>query len=157
MILICYTLLGLYAIPLFLILATFAASNGFTETSKFIDFGLALVALYSADTRETLGTFVVPFVTAYAVADAQGKGKVAAKTVWLFGTLTTLFLLSVVAYCAVHTRVDVMLGQTSVDGETLLKSRGEFLSISSAYVKELLVYISLVIGISQARKSETPA
>ncbi|MDH5833396.1 hypothetical protein [Luteimonas kalidii] len=147
---ICYVLLGLYALPLIVLLATFIASDWYTRSSPTITFSMAIAGLYASDVRETLGTFVVPFIMAYAVAGVQKDGRIEARTIWLFATLTFLFLLSIVVYCAITTRVDVMLGQTDALPEVVSKSREHFLAMSRDYVKELLVYISLLIGISQA-------
>jgi hypothetical protein len=147
---ICYALLALYALPLIVLLATFVASNWYTQSSPTIEFSMALAGLYASDVRETLGTFVVPFIMAYAVAGVQKDGRIEARTLWLFVTLALLFLVSIIVYCAVTTRIDVMLGQTDASPEDVLASREHFLAMSRAYVKELLVYISLLIGISQA-------
>lgn len=147
---ICYALLALYALPLIVLLVTFIASDWYTTSSPTISFSMALAGLYASDVRETLGTFVVPFIMAYAVAGVQKDGRIEARTLWLFMTLALLFLMSIMVYCAVTTRIDVMLGQTDASAEDVLASRENFLAMSRAYVKELLVYISLLIGISQA-------
>lgn len=153
---ICYVLLGLYSLPLLVILATFVLSDGFTKSSPVIEFNMALAGLYASDVRETLGTFVVPFIMAYAVAGVQRSGRVQARTLWLFLVLVVLFVISIIVYCAVTTRIDLMLSQTSVAPAFVMESKKQFLLISSSYVKELLVYISLLIGISQAGRSEEP-
>jgi len=147
---VCYVLLTLYALPLFIVLFAFLVSSGFTVSSRSIDFSIALAGLYASEIRETLGTFVIPFITAYAVAGVQKERRVEARTLWLFFSLTTLFLISVVVYSAVQTQIDVMLSQTALDADRMMESKDNFLNMSSAYVKELLVYISLLIGITQA-------
>ena len=153
---VCYVLLALYSLPLIVILTTFVISDGFTKSSSTIEFSMALAGLYASDVRETLGTFVVPFIMAYAVAGAQKNDRIEARTLWLFFSLAILFVVSIVVYCAVTTRIDLMLSQTSANKEFVIESKRQFLSMSASYVKELLVYISLLIGISRARRSEEP-
>lgn len=150
---VCYVLLLLYALPLIVILAAFVVSDWFTASSPMIEFSMALAGLYALDVRPTLGTFVVPFVTAYAVAGVQKNDRLEAKTMWLFFTLTLLFLMSIVVYGAIQLRVDQMIGQTSQSKVISTDAKENFLSMSVAYVKELLVYISLVIGISRAGRT----
>lgn len=151
---ICYTLLALYALPLIVILVTFVASDGFSISSPAISFSMALAGLYASDVRETLGTFVVPFIMAYAVAGAQKDARIESRTLWLFFTLAALFVASIIVYCAITTSVNTMLAQSDEGTEAVISSRQNFLAMSEAYVKELLVYISLLIGISQARRGE---
>jgi hypothetical protein len=150
---VCYALLMLYALPLIVILFAFVSSDWFTKSSALISFSMSLASLYASNVRETLGTFIVPFVTAYAVAGVQKGNRLEARTLWLFVTLIGLFLMSIVVYSAIQTKVDTMLGQTSVPKPDRLAAKNQFLSMSASYVKELLVYISLLIGISHAGRA----
>lgn len=151
---VCYALLFLYALPLIVILIAFISSDWFKASSPTIVFSMSLAGLYASEIRETLGTFVVPFVTAYAVAGVQKGGRLEPRTIWLFFTLVLLFLISVVVYSAIDQKVVTMLSQTSVGKDEAQEAKVHFISMSKSYVKELLVYISLVIGISNAGRKE---
>ena len=147
---ICYSLLFLYALPLIVIIAAFAMSGWFSSESPLIEFSISLAALYASEVRESLGTFVVPFVTAYAVAGVQKSDRLEARTTWLFLTLTLLFLMAIVVNGAIRLKVDVMIAQTGFAKAVSIEAKDNLLLMSKAYVKEILVYISLLIGISRA-------
>jgi len=153
MLLIAYTLLVLYSLPLFVLLITFVVSSGFTASSSWIEFAIALSGIYLTPTRDTLGTFVVPFITAYATTTIQKGIGIERETLTFFFVLVTIFLLSILVYCAVNMRVDLLLTQLSETKESVLSgSKEKLLAVASSYVKETLAYISLLLGISQAPK-----
>jgi hypothetical protein len=156
MFLIAYTLLVLYSLPLLVLLITFLVSSGFTESSSLIEFSIALSGIYLTPTRDTLGTFVVPFVTAYATTTIQKGVGVERATLVFFFVLVAIFLLSILVYCAVNMRVDLLLTQLSETNQSVLSgSKEKLLAVAASYVKETLAYISLLLGISQAPKVGT--
>jgi hypothetical protein len=134
MFLIAYTLLVLYSLPLLVLLITFLVSSGFTESSSLIEFSIALSGIYLTPTRDTLGTFVVPFVTAYATTTIQKGVGVERATLVFFFVLVAIFLLSILVYCAVNMRVDLLLTQLSETNQSVLSGSKEKLLAVAAVV-----------------------
>jgi hypothetical protein len=150
-----FTLLGLYSLPLFVLLVTFIVTAGFSEASVWSEFAISLSGIYLSPLRDTLGTFAVPFITAYAVTTVQKDTSVAPDTLRLFYTLVLLLVVAITTYCVTDMRVSVLLSQLMEgDADKLEKFKERLLGISSAYVKELLVYISLLLGITGTKRRE---
>lgn len=155
MLIVAYTLIALYAIPIFVLLAAFALSSGFSEGSASLDFSIALSGIYFTSTRDALGTFVVPFVTAFSVRQISGQqGKYSKQTMALFFVLVVLFLLSMFANAIMQMRWDSFLAQVEEANAEILKgAKDKLLGVTEAYVKELLAYISLLLGVTQATRT----
>ncbi len=157
MLLITYTLLGLYSLPLFIILVTFSVSNGFATSSIWSEFSIALSGIYLSPTRDSLGTFVVPFVTAYAITTIQKRARIERQTIILFFVLVTIFIASVLVYCAINMRIEKLIVNLDETNQSIIiKSKEKLLLMSESYVKETLAYISLLLGISQSSKAGNP-
>jgi hypothetical protein len=134
-------------------LTSFFASDGFTISSSWIEFSIALSGIYLTPIRDALGACVVPFITAYAVTSIQQDTKIEIETRVLFLSIVGIFLLSILAYCAIKMRIDVFLGQLSATNQTELSGvKVKLLSMAESYVKEVLAYISLLLGISKSSK-----
>lgn len=154
MLLITYTLLGLYSLPLLIILVTFAVSDGFAASSSWSEFSIALSGIYLSPTRDSLGTFVVPFVTAYSITTIQKGAGIERETKILFFVLVAIFIVSILVDCAINMRVDLLITNLSETNESILSgSKEKLLAMAKSYVKESLAYISLLLGISQSSKA----
>ncbi len=154
MLLITYTLLGLYSLPLLIIMVTFSVSDGFAASSSWSEFSIALSGIYLSPTRDSLGTFVVPFVTAYAITTIQKGAGIERETKILFFVLVAIFIVSILVYCAINMRVDLLITNLSETNQSILSgSKEKLLAMAESYVKESLAYISLLLGISQSSKA----
>jgi hypothetical protein len=158
MLLVAYTLLLLYALPVLVLLLAFALSSGFTVASPWLDFSVSLSGIYFTETRDALGTFVVPFVTAFSVGRLPARESYHPQTLVMFFVLVLLFVLSMLAYSLVNMRAEAFVAQLDESaGEVLKQIKQRLLDVSTAYVKESLAYISLLLGVAQAnRKSPQP-
>ena len=153
MLIVAYSLLVLYSLPLIVLLITFAATEGFAEASLWAEFTVALSKVYLSPVRDALGTFVVPFLTAYAVSSIQKGVEIKLQTLVMFFVLILIFVVSILVYCAVDMRGESLVQSLQEWDQGKLKSFSDDLkSMSGSYVKETLAYISLLIGISQSAK-----
>lgn len=157
MLIVAYTLIALYSIPVLVLLISFLLSGGFQQGSFALDFSVALAGIYFTATRDALGTFVVPFVTAFSVGQISGEeGRYSKKTMALFFVLVLLFILSMLCYAIINMRWESFLAQLNEANTTILKNaKDQLLGVSSAYVKESLAYISLLLGVTQATRPTT--
>ena len=156
MLLITYTLLVLYTLPLFILLFTDFVSTGFIMPSSWIEFSIALCGIYLASARDTLGTVVVPLVTAYSATSLQREDTIGRDTKCIFFVLVAIFILSILVYCSVKTRLDILLAQlTETDQSILSTSKEKLITMTESYVKETLAYIALVLGISQSLRTSS--
>lgn len=155
MLIVAYTLITLYSIPVLVLLGSFLLSDGFQQGSFALDFSVALAGIYFTATRDALGTFVVPFVTAFSAGQISGEeGKYSKKTMALFFVLVALFLLSMLCYAVINMRWESFLAQLNEANSAVLKNAKEqLLGVSAAYVKESLAYISLLLGVTQATRA----
>lgn len=154
MLIVAYTLIALYSIPVVVLLGAFLISGGFQQGGFALDFSVALAGIYFASTREALGTFVVPFVTAFSAGQISGKeDKYSKKTLTLFFVLVALFLISMFSYAIISMRWESFLAQLDEANDAILRNaKSQLLGMSSAYVKESLAYISLLLGVTQATR-----
>jgi len=157
MMVVAYTLLLLYALPVLVLLIAFAFSSGFALHSQWLEFSVALSGIYFTNTRDALGTFVVPFVTAFSVSRLQpDEGRYHPQTLRLFFVLVGLFLASMLCYSVVSMRVNEFVSQLNESSPgALAETKTRLLNVSAAYVKESLAYISLLLGVAQAANSRS--
>lgn len=154
MLIIMSLLFMLYALPLFIIGITAIASSGFTEASGLVEFSVALSGVYLGPTRDTLGTFVVPFITAYAATSLHKGIGIERETMGIFIVLVALFVLAALVFCEVQMHADILVGQLNTINQEVLKGVDEKLkNMSEAYIKEILGYISLLLGITQTSRT----
>lgn len=157
MLLVLFSLLALYVLPLLLITISYLTTSGFVApgTGELFGLSIALTKMYLGPTRETLGTFVVPFITAYAVSKIQKGTGFERDTKIIFFSMVVIFLLSAAVYCVIHTDVDMLLANMGTADQVALKdAKLKLLQMPESYVKEVLAYISLLLGISHSKKAE---
>lgn len=156
MLLVTSLLFLLYALPLLIIGVTAVASSGFSEASSLVEFSVALSGVYLGPTRDTLGTFVVPFITASAATSIHKGAGIERETKVIFIVLVVLFVLSALVFCEVQMHADILVHQLNTENQESLKGVDEKLkNMSESYIKEILGYISLLLGISQTSKVKT--
>jgi hypothetical protein len=157
MMFVAYTLLLLYAMPVVVLLAAFAFSAGFTLHNLWLEFAVALSGIYFTGTRDALGTFVVPFLTAFSVSRMQPvEGRYHPQTLTFFFVLVALFIASMLCYSLMSMRADTFVSQLDQSSGVALKEiKTRLLDVSAAYVKESLAYISLLLGVAQASNSRS--
>lgn len=174
-----YCLLGIYILPIIILLLAFAMSHGFSCPNVMIDFTLALSPIFQSQLRNALGTIVVPFVTALATSQRQlslscqdkpiesnkkfrkkntsqdkniDKNKSTTSRYRLFIVLVILFFLTLISYGVTQMRSSTLIQQLSETDPEKLNSIKEFLkNMTESYMKELLAYISIVLGISKSK------
>lgn len=154
MLLILISLLALYILPLIIITITYVMSSSFTTPGSGVFFGysIALTKIYLGPMRETLGTFVVPFITAYAVSSIQKGMGFERDTKIIFFLMVAAFLLAIIVYCMMDTGVNQLLAESMINDQTELKeTRIKLLQMPESYIKETLAYISLLLGISHSK------
>jgi uncharacterized membrane protein YgcG len=144
-----YTLIALYVLPLILLFITWSI-GGFIENRALTNVSLAINTQYVASARSALGTIAMPFVTAYAVLGAQTGRKIPTETVCLFLVLVGFWVGSMFLKAFVDPIAAQVLQNLTSQDQTLLQAQRDALTESlSAYPRELLVYISLLLGITQ--------
>lgn len=145
------TLLILYCLPLGLLLIATCTSWGFTGQSSFLEMTLTVTTQYFDQLREAFATFVVPFVTAYAVAGSEPNDLRGLRPLALFFILVAMVSTAILLLGFLDSR------QESFEHNLELSSRDartEFIHAQSlliSYIKEVLTYISLILGISAIR------
>jgi hypothetical protein len=145
------TLLTLYSLPLALLLLATMTSRGYTMESSFLRVTIIVSSKYFHQLRDAFATFVVPFVTAYSATsrDPSAQGGLKAGTLFfiLVGILCAAILLlgTVEANELDFIKNLNMKGTDAKDAFTLVDG------LLTSYVKEVLTYVSLVLGISAMR------
>jgi hypothetical protein len=135
------------------LLVTFVVTYGFTLSSNWNDFSIVLCGIYLTLIRDLLGICVVPFITAHAITTVQKGAGIEIETKAIFFTLVTIFILSILVYCALKVQITDLLHQLSETDQSILKKTEEnLLRMSESYIKETLTYIALLLGISQSSK-----
>lgn len=154
MLLISYTLLLIYSLPMLVLLAAFALSSGFSASSPWLEFSVSLSGIYFTTTRDALATFVVPFITAFSVGRVESGTSIHRRTLVLFFVLVALFLLSMLSYSLVTMHIETFVQQLNTASSDALKQiKQQLLDVCSAYVKETLAYISLLLGVAQSSRA----
>lgn len=155
-----YTMLALYALPLFVIAIVAFATEGFSRSTLGLDFTISIAGVFMSPTRDALGTFVVPFIMAYSVTTVRRGSGMEHEALQLFVLLVALFLLSLCTHCIVDMRLDQLIHQLKTDDQDRLHEiRQNLPALTQAYIKETLAYVSLILGISRTDRvaSETPS
>lgn len=150
MLLITYSLLGLYALPLAFILGAYYVSDGFELYSRTIYVADAISGTFFSLFRDTFGSIIMPLVTAYAVSTKDPNKEIPRQTLALFFTFVGLFLVVVLVYGLVkYSETDLQKFNENDENGKLIKDMPKiFFDITLTYAKEILAYIALILGIS---------
>lgn len=136
-------LLIVYSAPIvFFILAT-ATSYSFSVQSVWVKIAEAVTGVYGAGLRETIGNVMMPLITAFAVT-RNTKDKISQPTKQLFWFLFSLFVASIT--CRVL--IDAFKGNIQEFGKSYIEA---FSTSAAAYIKEALICLVLLVGVSQAK------
>jgi len=141
------TLLTLYALPLLLFLIAAGTSGGFLYKSNFLLLTLQVTTQYLESLRESFATFVIPFVTAYSAAGPKRDGTGGLGQLALFFILAALLVVSIVLLGFLNVRSNDFSLIFELEPEAIKTLYEHEQTLLTAYTKELLVYISLLIGI----------
>ncbi len=150
MLYITYTLLLVYALPLFFILISIYATDFFTLQNNTIYVADAITGGFFNLFRDTFGSIIVPLVTAYSLPERKPNTPISKEVYGLFFTLIGLFLLAVILYAVIRYHEDGLKHFSVDDGSgKLIKDIPKiFYDTVTAYGKETLAYVALVLGIS---------
>lgn len=156
MLAITFTLLFIYTIPLILIITIFIWSQFSNVSADAYELITQLSGIYLGTTRETIGTFLVPFVTAYAISDIQYENTELKKgTIIILYTMIIIFVFSIFAYSIIQIKLGTWMSNLDVtDINTLETMKNNLIDMSKSYLKETLAYISLLLGISHVKRSK---
>lgn len=147
------TLLALYSLPLLLLMMTPFVSQGYTESSIFVETTYRVVTKYITDLRDAFAVFVIPFVTAMSSGRWDNSTKGGLKPIHTFFIFIGLLTVSILLGAYMHVKQDFMKSMQEVDSETALANVTATLAIVDDYIKEILTYISLFLGVSLWKKS----
>jgi hypothetical protein len=146
------TLLTFYSLPLLLSLIGAVTSRGFLDQSSFLTLALQITTQYIESLRESFATFVIPFVTAYAAAGARREEAGGLGSNALFFVIASLLLVSIFLLGLLNVRSEDFFQIFELKPEAVKTLYDREKALLAAYTKELLVYISLLIGV-EVRKA----
>lgn len=147
------TLLALYSLPLILLALTPFASGGYLEPSVFVEATFKVVARYVAELRDAFAVFVVPFVTAMSSGRWDGAAKGGLKPIHTFFIFIAMLTLSIVLHAYIGTKGGAVASIQVVEPDKAQENVESALAILNTYTKEVLTYISLLLGVSLWRRS----
>jgi hypothetical protein len=144
-----YSLLLVYALPVFFIYMAAIKSDFFTVQDWTIYAANAITGASFNFFRDSFGTIVLPLLTAYSAPRREAGAKLPNETFYLFFSLIVFFVLVTILYAIVTCHVED-LGRFSIvkDNKIILDVPNVFQTTILAYGKETLAYIALVLGIS---------
>lgn len=142
------TLLTLYSFPLFLIVGSMFTSRGFALESDFVMIAFRVTTQYVDSLRESFATFVIPFVTAFSSVGSARFDTPGLSPLKLFFVLVSLLAVAILALAFLNVREQTFLASLPVDPIKGAALFADGRTVLSAYIKELLTYISLLLGIS---------
>lgn len=146
------TLLALYSLPLFLLALTPFASDGYLEPSVLVDATFKVVARYVAELRDAFAVFVVPFVTAMSSGRWDGDAKGGLKPIHTFFIFIAMLTLSIVLHAYIDTKGGAVAEIQTTEPDKATENVETALAILNTYTKEVLTYISLLVGVSLWRR-----
>lgn len=145
-----YTLIFVYALPLFFILFSIYSTEFFSVRNNTIYVADAITGGFFNLFRDTFGSIIVPLVTAYTLPERKPDTPISKEVFGLFFVFIGLFLLAVLLYAVIRYSED-SLSHFNVDDENgkVIKDIPKiFYDTITAYGKETLAYVALVLGIS---------
>lgn len=142
--LITYMLLGVYALPIFIISYAIWSTGGFSSRDGTVYVAQAISGSFFSLLRDTFGSIIVPLVTAYSITKSDGSSEIPKPTQHLLIVLILFFILVTGLYGFVK-YYDTALAHFN-DGKS---DYGKlFQDVILTYAKETLAYIALTLGIS---------
>lgn len=132
-----------YSLPLLGIAFSAYVSDSFSLENKYVYISSAISAINTSRLRDIFGSMLVPIVTAFSIkisAEEQDQ-KVPLTTKCLFTAFIAIFITSSILYGIVTSSADSLENY----GKDVYDS---FKEITSANMKESLIYVAMTIGIS---------
>ena len=145
-----YSLLAVYAIPLFFISFALYATELFTLRNNTVYVADAISGSYFSLFRDTFGSIVVPLMTAYTLPTRAPDKPVPRETFELFFSLVAVFIIATILYGVVvyHESALTRFNIEDADGKIIKDLPKIFYASITSYAKESLAYIALILGIS---------
>ena len=145
-----YSLLSVYAIPLFFISFALYSTNLFSLQNNTVYVADAISGNFCNLFRDTFGSIVVPLMTAYTLPTRTADKPVPQETFELFFSLLALFILATFLYGVIvyHESALAHFNIADSDGKVTKDLPKIFYSTITSYAKESLAYIALILGIS---------
>lgn len=147
------TLLFLYSLPLLMLLCSAFASRGFKNDSSLLLVTLDVVSQYAETLREAFATFVIPFVTALAAGRWSASTRGGMNPMQIFFVLVILLLIAIGMLAYIHAQEARIMQSLPISDDLAVQKIKEALDLVTSYVKEVLTYISLLLGVSLWRRS----
>ena len=143
-----YPMLFVYFLPILVIWVAAWHSGMFVNDSALLYYARAITGPFYDSFRASLGTIVLPFVTAYAVKDRLTNHRVPGETLFLFCILLAIFLGVTLLYGVIDLHRQTLLRATqTIDGRDV-SVYVIFRDTAMTYAKETVGYIALVLGIA---------
>ncbi len=142
------TLLVLYSLPLILLIYSAVVTSDFKYESRTMEVTLQIVTQYVETLREAFATFVIPFVTALAAGRWSNSTEGGLKPLHLFFILVAILLSAIVILAYMNASSSDIQESLNLSPEEASSQVKQAIGIASSYVKELLIYISLLLGVS---------
>ena len=143
-----YPMLFVYFLPILVIWIAAWHSGLFVNDSALLYYARAITGPFYDGFRASLGTIVLPFVTAYAVKDRLANHRVPGETLFLFIILLAIFLGVTLLYGVIdHHRSTLLRATETIDGHTV-NVYEIFRDTAMTYARETVGYIALVLGIA---------
>lgn len=146
-----YPLLGVYFLPVAMMGYAAWMGNALMDSAHSVPLAEAVSGAFSDHLRTTLGTIMMPFITAYAVDPRLADGRIPGSTVVLFAALLGGLLLVTALYGYVeYQRAELSRAAMEVGGKetNVYELLGATLL---TYAKETLGYVALVLGVTVGR------
>ncbi len=146
-----YSLLFIYSLPLFSICFSIYVTDFFiVRGDDVVYMADAISSTFFSLFRDSFGSIIIPLVTAYSIPIRQPNQPIPRQTLYLFFTLMVIFLLAMILYAVVsyhHIALDKYY-QEAADGKLPKDVFKAFVNTITAYGKESLAYVALLLGLS---------
>lgn len=144
-----YPLLVAYFLPVIVIYLVALGTDYFANNTKgYLEFAQAIAGPFFDTVRTTMGAIFVPFVMAYAVKDRQVGDPIPVSTLTIFSVFLGFFMASTILYGLVEWREVTLRRSTFTVAGKSVDPYQVFLNTASAYARESLTYLALVLGIA---------
>jgi len=143
-----YSLFLCYLLPLIAMLVSVVTSQLFQTDASLITTTAAISTTFLDSIRTGIGTLLIPLITAYSVQIRHRNENIPVQTKWLIRFLILVFILSFTLHGVIVAHQERLV-------EYSPQAFDVFKSTSLLYTKELLSYISVVIGISAKTMGKT--
>lgn len=144
-----YVLLSLYLLPLLAMVVATVLSDFFQTAPTTVGLAAALSAGFLTILRAAFATMLIPLITTYSMPTRNVAHALPQRTRKLLWFLTVWLTTSVLMYAV----IDVYEPSIRSYGENTYEA---FRSTSQLYVKELISYIMITLGLSLRKAASTP-